>query len=463
MDKIHNNNSKKLEILLVEDDFIFAESLKDSLEDEGFNITLVKNGSDAIKIIKNKTFPLIISDINLPKKSGIEILEEAKKRDKLTKVILITGYGSIEKAVEAMKKGAEDFITKPFNMEEFLLRIKKILKYREQEAQLELFSKIVYDKNIFYGIVGKSKVMEDIFYLIETIADSDANVLITGESGTGKELVANAIQMLSNRKDKPFIKINCAAIPENLIESELFGYEKGAFTGAIKSHRGKFLIADKGTLFLDEIGELPLHLQTKLLRVIEDKTITPLGSNKSFNVDVRIISATQQNLEKLIEQGKFRQDLYYRLKVVNIHIPPLRDRREDIPILIDYFIEKFSKKYNRKIKFTNRLINELISKDYPGNVRELENLVHSIIVVNKDREIIDSTHFSLDNTTKEEESYLFGVFDIFSPYHDVISKFEKIYLSKVLKACNNKKTLAAEILKISRKNLWEKLKKHNLG
>ncbi len=463
MDKIYNNNSKKLEILLVEDDFIFAESLKDSLEDEGFNVTLVKNGSDAIKIIKNKTFPLIISDINLPKKSGIEILEEAKKRDKLTKVILITGYGSIEKAVEAMKKGAEDFITKPFNMEEFLLRIKKILKYREQEAQLELFSKIVNDKNIFYGIVGKSKVMQDIFYLIETIADSDANVLITGESGTGKELVANAIQMLSNRKDKPFIKINCAAIPENLIESELFGYEKGAFTGAIKSHRGKFLIADKGTLFLDEIGELPLHLQTKLLRVIEDKTITPLGSNKSFNVDVRIISATQQNLEKLIEQGKFRQDLYYRLKVVNIHIPPLRDRREDIPILIDYFIEKFSKKYNRKIKFTNRLINELISKDYPGNVRELENLVHSIIVVNKDKEIIDSTHFSPENSNKGKENYLFGVFDIFSPYHDVISKFEKIYLSKVLKACNNKKTLAAEILKISRKNLWEKLKKHNLG
>ena len=456
MDRNYNKNSQKepVEILLVEDDEIFAESLKSTLEDEGYIVTVVKNGKNAIELIEKKDFSLILSDINLPGKSGFEVLKAAKKVNKFSKVFLITGFGTIEKAVEAMKMGAEDFITKPFEVEELLLKIERIIEYKQKEELLEKFNKIHNEKSSFYGIVGKSKKMKEVFQIIEAASKSDANVLITGESGTGKELVANAIQALSDRKNKPFIKINCAAIPEHLLESELFGYEKGAFTGAIKSYKGKFLAANGGTIFLDEIGELSYNLQSKLLRVIEDKNITPLGSNKTYPVDVRIISATHQNLYKLIEENKFRSDLFYRLNVISIHIPPLRERKEDIPLLIEHFIRKFSEKYNKEIKISENFVMELLKKDYPGNVRELENIIHSHIVLNKD-EIKDN-----NNSGKE---LLFGVFDITKPYNEVMSDFEKIYLSEVLKKCNYKKTLAAQVLQISRKNLWEKLKKYNLG
>ncbi len=459
MDEIYNKNSQKekIDILLVEDDEIFSETLKDTLEDEGYNVTVVNNGKNAIELIDKKNFSIIISDINLPGKSGFDILKSAKKKNKYSKVFLITGYGSIEKAVEAMKIGAEDFITKPFDIDKLLIRIKKVIEYKQKEELLERFYKIYNEETSFCGIIGKSSTMKKVFQLIKASADSDANVLITGETGTGKELVANAIQMLSSRKNKPFIKLNCAAIPEHLLESELFGYEKGAFTGAIRNYQGKFLAANNGTIFLDEIGELSYNLQSKLLRVIEDKKITPLGSNKVFSVDVRIISATHQNLNKLIKEDKFRSDLYYRLNIITIHIPPLRERKDDIPLLIDHFLKKYSEKYNKEFKLSEDLVLDLMSRKYEGNVRELDNVIHSLMIIGKDKEIIEK---DINNIS---ENLLFGMFDVTKPYNEVMSNFEKIYLSEVLKKCKNKKTLASQILQISRKNLWEKLKKYNLG
>ncbi len=459
MDGIYNKNSQreKIEILLVEDDEIFSETLKDTLEDEGYSVTLVKNGRNAIELIDKKNFSIIISDINLPGKSGFDILKAAKEKDRFSKVFLITGYGTIEKAVDAMKLGAEDFTSKPFDIEKLLIKIKRVIEYKQKEELLEKFYKIYNEDISFCGIFGKSPKMKKVFQLIEASADSEANVLIIGETGTGKELVANAIQMLSSRKNKPFIKLNCAAIPEHLLESELFGHEKGAFTGAIKNYKGKFLAADKGTIFLDEIGELSYNLQSKLLRVIEDKNITPLGSNRVSSVDVRVISATHQDLNKLIKEEKFRSDLYYRLNIITIHIPPLRERKEDIPLLIDHFLKKYSEKYNKEFKLSEDLIMDLMSREYEGNVRELENVIHSLTVLGKDKEIIEK------DINKNSENLLFGMFDATKPYHEVMSNFEKIYLSEVLKQCKNKKTLASQILQISRKNLWEKLKKYNLG
>ena len=453
MDRIYNKNpEEKIEILLVEDDEIFSETLKDTLEDEGYIVTVVNNGKNAIELINKKDFSIIITDINLPGKSGFEILKTAKEKNKLTKVFLITGYGTIEKAVDAMKMGAEDFIAKPFDIEKLLIKIKRVIDYKQKEELLEKFYKIYNDETSFCGIIGNSPKIKKVFQLIEAAAKSDANVLIIGETGTGKELIANAIQMLSNRKNKPFIKLNCAAIPEHLLESELFGYEKGAFTGAIKNYQGKFLAANKGTIFLDEIGELSYNLQSKLLRVIEDKNITPLGSNKVYSVDVRIISATHQDLTKLIKEGKFRSDLYYRLNVITINVPPLRERKEDIPLLIDYFLKKYSEKYNKKFKISEELIMDLMNREYEGNVRELENIIHSMVILGNNKD-----------TSDNESNLLFGIFDITKPYNEVMGNFEKIYLSEVLKKCNNKKSLASQILQISRKNLWEKLKKYDIN
>ncbi len=449
---------ENLEILLVEDDPIFAEGLRDALEDENFKVTVINNGNAVHELIKNKSFPLIITDINLPGKSGEEILEIAKKIDPATKVVLITGFGSIESAVRAMKNGADDYITKPFDMEEFLIRIKKLIEYFKKDKQLQKYSSLYNDEDTFMGIVGRSKQMKTIFETIKAAADTDAPVLITGESGTGKELVANAIHNLSIRKNKPYIKINCAAIPENLLESELFGYEKGAFTGAIKSYEGKFLAANKGTIFLDEIGEMNYNLQSKLLRVIEEKKVMPIGSNKEKKFDVRIISATQKDLLKAIEGGEFRRDLYFRLNVVNIKLPPLRERKEDIPLLVNHFLKKYSLKYKKNFKISESLMGYILSKEYPGNVRELENFIHSLIVLNKDKDIIDDVNIEHENIEK-----LFGIFDLTKPLNDVLNEFERIYLKEVLKKFNYKKSAIAQILGISRKNLWEKLKKYNLS
>jgi len=461
MDKGENLNTKeRIEVLLVEDDEVFAEGLKDALEDENFDVTIVSNGNVAYELIKNKVFPIIISDINLPGKSGEEILELSKKRAKFTKVILITGYGSIESAVRAMKKGADDYITKPFDMEEFILRVKKLAEFYRKERELERITFLYRDENVFMGIVGKSKKMKIIFEMIKAAAETDAPVLITGESGTGKELVANAIQVLSPRKDKPYIKINCAAIPESLLESELFGYEKGAFTGANRRYEGKIIAADKGTLFLDEIGEMNYNLQSKLLRVIEEKKLMPIGSTKEKDFDVRIISATQKDLEEAIRKKEFRKDLYFRLKVIHIHLPPLKERKEDIPLLINYFIRKFSLKYNKNFKISDKLIKNLIKRDYPGNVRELENLIHSLIILNKNKELIED---NVDTVNFNEQEKLFGIFDLTKPYSEIINQFEKIYLQAILKKFDYKKGLVANIMQISRKNLWEKLKKHNIS
>ncbi len=464
MDKNYDQDSAQgnLKLLLVEDDEIFALSLQDALLDEGFEVTLAMSGEKALELLDKQDFSLVISDVNLPGKSGMDVLRKVKEKANYCKFIMITAYGNVEKAVKTMKAGADDYITKPFEMEEFFIRVRKLLNFQAKERELAQIGSWLNNDTVFMGIVGKSQKMKEIIEVIRTIADSDCNVLITGESGTGKELVANAIQQLSSRKNRAYVKINCAAIPANLLESELFGYEKGAFTGAVKKYSGKILAADGGTLLLDEIGDMDLNLQSKMLRIIEEKKLTPLGSSKEIKFDIRIIAATQKDLEAAVADNTFRRDLFYRLNIVHIKLPNLAERREDIPLMIDFILRKYSLKLQRKLEMTDALITFLQARDYPGNVRELENIIYSLIVMNQGESRLDESMIGKISKSNETQDHLFGLFDLNASYQEVISSFEKIYLSTVLARCQNKKNAAARQLQISRKNLWEKLKKHQI-
>jgi len=464
MDKNYDQDSEQgsLKLLLVEDDKIFALSLQDALLDEGFEVTLAMSGEKALELLDKQDFSLVVSDVNLPGKSGMDVLKKEREKDNYCKFIMMTAYGNVEKAVKTMKAGADDYITKPFEMEEFFIRVRKLLNFQAKERRLAQIGSWLNNDTVFMGIVGKSPKMKGIIEVIRTIADSDCNVLITGESGTGKELVANAIQQLSSRKNRAYVKINCAAIPANLLESELFGYEKGAFTGAVKKYPGKILAADGGTLLLDEIGDMDLSLQSKMLRVIEEKELTPLGSSKEIKFDIRIIAATQKDLEAAVADNTFRRDLFYRLNIVHIKLPNLAERREDIPLMIDFILRKYSLKLQRKLEMTDALITFLQARDYPGNVRELENIIYSLIVMSQGKDCLDESMIGKISNSDETQDYLFGLFDLNASYHEVISSFEKIYLSNVLARCQNKKNAAARQLQISRKNLWEKLKKHQV-
>ncbi len=463
MDKIYNQNSnRQIEILLVEDDEIFAISMQDALLDEGYHTTLVKTAEEALSLLDERDFSLVISDVNLPGKSGLEVLKKVRSRENYCKFIMMTAYANVDNAVKTMKAGTDDYIAKPFAMEEFFLRIEKLLSFQAKEKELAEIGSLLESDNTFMGIVGKSSQMKELFEIVRTVADSDCNVLITGESGTGKELFANALQKLSSRRDGPYIKINCAAIPANLLESELFGYEKGAFTGAVKKYPGKILAADGGTLLLDEIGDLDLALQSKLLRVIEEKVLTPLGSSKEVKFDIRIIAATQKDLTAAVDANTFRRDLFFRLNIVHLKLPALNERREDIPLLVDFIIRKYGYKMQRKFSVSEKLMFLLQTRDYQGNVRELENIIYSIIVMSNDHETLDETMLNNLAGNGKSAQRLFGLFDLDAPYQEVIASFERIYLSNVLTLCQNKKSVAAQTLHISRKNLWEKLKKHHI-
>jgi DNA-binding NtrC family response regulator len=395
--------------------------------------------------------------LKMPQISGEELLKETLDRIPYLPVIILTGHGTIENAVEAMRNGAYDYITKPLNIDKLSLIVKRALENSSLRRQNRELLNQLKKKYSFESIIGKSAPMQKVFETIELVAPSRANVLIYGESGTGKEMIADAIHHNSPRREKPYIKVHCAALPETLLESELFGHEKGAFTGAIARKRGRFELANQGTIFLDEIGEISLQMQVKLLRVIQQREFERVGGEAPIKVDVRIISATNKNLKEETEQGNFREDLYYRLDVVSIHVPPLRERRDDIPLMTHKFIEEFAQENGKSVEgITNPALQALVSYRWPGNVRELRNVIESIVVLTKNN-IITEQDIPPYITAKDEQSSLRLQAGISLP------EAEKELILFTLENSGGNKTRTAETLKIGRKTLHRKLAEYGLG
>lgn len=450
-------NFMKARVLVVDDEPLITLAISHFLKDKGFEVTCCENGTQALAEIEKNTFDVCIVDLRLPDIDGLCLLEEIKKRTLDTGVIIITAYADIKSAVQAIKNGAFDYLAKPFNNEELLVIIEKFLEYKNLKSQVKELKQKLSETHTLNQIIGHSKAIRDIINKIEVIARTDVPVLIIGESGTGKELIADSIQALSDRKDKPYIKINCAAIPENLFEAELFGHEKGAFTGAQTLKKGKIELANGGTLFLDEIAELPLSLQPKLLRILEDGTLYRLGGEKPIKVNVRYLYATSKDLKSLVKEGKFREDLYYRINIVTIYIPPLRERKEDIPPLIDYYLNFFAKKFNRPVpQITEEALNILTNYDYPGNVRELKHALERAVLLAVEGKI--TINHLPEEMVKSKTFFLPNL----KEYKLAKIKTEKEIILKALEESNWNKTQAAKKLGISRKTLWQKLKKLNL-
>ncbi len=365
-------------ILVIDDDASLRRVVEYNLQEAGYQVLSAAGGDEGLRLFAEEAPVLVITDMKMPGMDGMQVLKAVKERSRETLVIMITAFGAVDVAVEAMKAGAYDYITKPFNRDELRLTVAKALQFRGLATENKRLKDELSDKTDYRTIVGSSKGMERVFEIVRKVADTDASVLITGESGTGKELVARSIHHHSSRRDAPFVAINCAAIPRDLLESELFGHVKGAFTGAIKDKSGKFLLANGGTLFLDEVGELPLEMQPKLLRALQEKVVEPVGGTTLHKTDVRVVAATNLDIEKALAEGTFREDLYYRLAVIPIHLPSLRERRDDISLLLRYFCGKHGAD---KVTFDNRAVAALNSYQWPGNVRELENLVERLLIM----------------------------------------------------------------------------------
>lgn len=368
----------KLKILVIDDDASLRRVLEYNLQEAGYQVFVAASGEEGLRLFSEESPGLVISDMKMPGMDGMQLLKAIKELSPETIVIMITAFGTIDVAVEAMKAGAYDYITKPFNRDELRLTVAKALQFSGLTAENKRLKSELTDKADYRTIVGSSKAMERVFEIVSKVADTEASVLITGESGTGKELIARSIHRHSSRRDAPFIAINCSAIPRDLLESELFGHVKGAFTGAIKDKPGKFRLADGGTLFLDEVGELPLELQPKLLRVLQEREMESVGGTVANKLDVRLVAATNLDTDKALAEGSFREDLYYRLAVIPIHLPPLRERRDDIPVLLRHFCAKHGAD---KVLFDKRSTSMLSEYSWPGNVRELENLVERLIIM----------------------------------------------------------------------------------
>lgn len=443
---------KGYKILVVDDDLEMCKLLSDLLGEEGFSVLTISESLEASKILKKEEFDVIITDLKMRGLKGLDLLEEAKSVASLTPVIIITAFGTIKSAIQAMKMGAYDYITKPFQNDEIVLTVRKALENRLLKREVIRLRKEVESRYHFHHLIGKSSSMQKIYDLIERISDSTSNVLITGESGTGKELVAKAVHYSGARKEGPFIAVNCAAIPETLLESELFGYKKGAFTDAKTDKKGLIFEATGGTLFLDEITEMPPMLQAKLLRVIEEREVRPLGDTRSYPIDARIVSASNRDIQELIHDGRFREDLYYRLKVIDIELPPLRERREDIPLLVQHFINRFGKEPKRISGVSEDALSILTNYLWPGNVRELENVIQRAIALSQHEVILPE---DLPTFMREDRDVNLIEKGLGQKY--TIDQLEKEYIRKVLIEVGGNKTKAAEILGLDRKTLYRKL------
>jgi DNA-binding NtrC family response regulator len=438
-------------ILIVDDEPTIRETLSLVLKEEKYECDLAENGAEGLKRVKEKNFDLIITDLKMPEMGGLELMEKVKPISPKTSVMIITAYASLESAIQALRLGAYDYIIKPLDFDDVILRIKRLMDHRELLNENEYLRKEVQEKFSVSNIIGESEPMQDVFNLIRKVAATKGNVLITGKSGTGKELVARAIHYNSPRQTKRFVAINCGAIVDNLMESELFGHKKGSFTGAVRDKEGLFKVADGGTLFLDEVGEIPLHLQVKLLRAIETGEFIPVGDTIPQKVNVRIIAATNRNLEEEVEKGKFRDDLYYRLNVVEINLPPLAERKEDIPLLINHFIRKYNRELNRQItgmdEETKRI---LMNYEWKGGIRELENVIERALILSEG-EIITRKDLP-PNLMKLEPAPETSL-----RLKDAVADFEKQHIEQVLKANQSNKEAAAKILDISLSSLYRKI------
>ena len=469
---------KGLAILLVDDEPLMRLSMVDALEAVGYEVHAAASGTEGIEAIGQKPFDLVMTDLRLPGADGLAVLKTAKEQAPQTEVVVITAHGSVETAVEAMKLGAFDYITKPFQMDELLLLVELVGRVVALRRENQDLRDTLEDKFCFSGILGANSRMRAVLDKIKLVAGTDSTILILGESGTGKELVANAVHQNSARRQHPLIKVSCAALPETLLEAELFGHEKGAFTGALRQRRGRFELAHRGTLFLDDIGDISPAVQVKLLRVLQERMFERVGGTETIDVDVRLVCATHKDLRKEVAQGRFREDLFYRLNVVQIVIPPLRQRQEDIMVIADHVLHTCSNKFNKKLRgFSQRARELLLRYSYPGNVRELENMVERAVALGREREAIqphdlcgfqtcpylggapqESCGFcseGLTGGTRKKDATLTSL-------ATARKGFEKDYIVAVLARVEGSRTTASKILGLSRKALWEKCKRYGI-
>ena len=441
-------------VLVVDDDRNLLELLRMRLESANYEVVTAPNEEDAIKAVKSQVVDLSIVDLQLAHQDGISLMEEFHLILPDLPVIILTAYGSIESAVESMKRGAYSYLTKPFDPQDLLFQIERALENRRLTFEIERLKGLLEERYDFANIVARSENMKKVLEMVSQIAKTESTVYIQGESGTGKELVAKAIHLAGERKSKPFVAVNCAALPETLMESELFGHEKGAFTGAVRSTKGLFTQAHEGTLFLDEIGDMPLSIQAKVLRALQERQFYPVGSEKPIEVDVRVIVATQKDLESQVKQGLFREDLFYRIHVIPIHLPPLRERKEDIPLLAEHFLKKFSRQMKKEVKgLTSQAIQKLMLYEWPGNVRELENTVEYAVAMTQQEIITEDFILQTRGVISQEP---------LKPLKEAKDAYEKSYLIHLLEICEGNVSKAAKLAGKYRADFYDLLKKHRL-
>jgi DNA-binding NtrC family response regulator len=452
-------------ILIVEDEPDLRRVLVEILTAEGYDISTASDGEIALRMLSENHYDLALIDLYLPKADGFQVLAHLQRESSSTSAIVMTGYGSIESAVEAMKNGAVDYLTKPVAFDQLRIVIRKALDVRQLQQENWLLRHQLKTRYRFKNLVGTSLAMQQVFHLIEKVADVESTVLVLGESGTGKELVARAIHFNSHRAEKPLVPVHCGAIPESLLESELFGHERGAFTGAARTRIGRFELANGGTIFLDEVGDMSPALQVKLLRVLQEQRFERVGGTKSVRVDVRIIAATNRNLEEAITRGKFREDLYYRLSVIPLTLPPLRERKEDIPVLLQHFMDQFNRMRDRRLQgFSPNALHMLMHYHWPGNVRELENLVDRVVVL-RGQGLVELEDLPEKMQTSWLPTHPAATVEI--PHEGfcldiVVREFERGLISQALQKSAGVKNKAAQLLGIKRTTLIEKLKRHSL-
>ena len=455
--------SEKSRILILDDEKNYLLVLEALLSDAGYTVTLINDPEMAVSYLEEAEVDVVITDMKMPKMSGLEVLQHVKRNSPSIPVLIMTAFGSIESAVEVMKYGAFDYITKPFANDELLLSVHNAVELSRAHQQYRILQESLEERYSTHQIIGKSPAMRETLSIVDRVSASRSTVLITGESGTGKELVARAIHFSSPRKDEPFVAVNCMAFNAGVLESELFGHEKGSFTGAVAMRRGRFEQADRGTLFLDEIGELPSDLQVKLLRVLQERVFERVGGTEPVKVDIRIVAATNKDLAKMVEEGSFREDLFYRLNVVQIHIPPLRERREDIPLLVSHFIAQIASENGIPPKsFTQEAQNYLSGYEWPGNIRQLQNVIERCMVMIP-RDVIDVE--DLPPEIRDEESQFKSAVDLLPVelnLADTLDKIEAALIRRALVRSDFVQAHAADLLGISRSLMQYKLKKYNI-
>ena len=446
-------------ILVVDDEETHRSMIDTVLSPEGYEISQAGDGMEAVEFIEDRYYDLILMDVRMKNMDGITALKKIKELSPGIPVIIMTAYASVNTAIEALKSGANDYLIKPVDIEELKLLVKKNLHHYQLEQENRFLKERLDEQFHFENIIGKSLKMRKLFETMSLVSPTDATVLITGESGTGKELIANAIHLNSSRKDRPLIKVNCAALPETLLESELFGHEKGAFTGALSRKKGRFELAHNASIFLDEIGEMPLSTQVKILRVLQEREFEPVGSGNTIKVDIRVIAATNKDLEEEIKEGRFREDLFYRLNVVSFNIPPLRERKDDIPLLADFFLKRYAEKNQRLIKgFTPRAMDLLMRYDWPGNARELENVIERAVILSRENSITPGVFPRVIQGLDENNDYML----VITPGKS-LREVERQMIIRTLEETGGNRTHAADILGISRRTLQLKLKEYGIN